>query len=268
MSVRVHPTAVVDPGATLGEGVSIGPYSVIGPAVVLGDQVALESHVVVTGRTRIGARTRVFPFASIGHAPQDMKYEGEESELVVGEANVIREHVTMNPGTAGGGMVTRIGDNCLFMAGAHVAHDCILGNNVIMVNNTVLGGHVVIDDFAIVGGMSAVHQFVRIGRHAMIGGMSGVEHDVIPYGMVTGNRAHLGGLNLVGLKRRGFGREDIHKLRTAYRLLFAQEGTLQERIEDVSQLYPDSELVQEVVDFIRNSSSRGICQPHQDAEPL
>lgn len=266
MNENIHATASVDRGAKLGAGVRIGPFSIVGPEVVLEEGVVLEGHVVVTGRTRVGARTRIFPFASIGHPPQDMKYEGEPSDLIIGSDTIIREHVTMNPGTRGGGMVTRVGSHGLFMAGAHVAHDCLLGDHVIMVNHTLLGGHVEVGDYAIIGGLSAVHQFVRIGKHVMIGGMSGVEHDVIPYGSVTGNRAHLSGLNLVGLKRRGFGREDIHKLRTAYRLLFAQEGTLQERLEDVAQLFADSELVQEVVGFMRESSQRGICQPKPDAE--
>ena len=266
MSARIHATAIVESGARIGAEVEIGPFCLVGPHVTLEDGVVLDSNVVVTGHTSIGARTRIFPFSSIGHPPQDMKYEGEDSELVIGCDTIIREHVTMNPGTRGCGMVTRIGDHGLFMAGAHVAHDCQLGDHVIMVNHTLLGGHVQVGDYAIIGGLSAVHQFVRIGKHVMVGGMSGVEHDVIPYGSVTGNRAHLSGLNLIGLKRRGFGRDDIHKLRTAYRLLFAQEGTLQERLEDVSQLFPDSELVQEVVAFTRESSQRGICQPKPDVE--
>jgi UDP-N-acetylglucosamine acyltransferase len=174
---------------------------------------------------------------------------------------MIRENVTINPGTEGGGLVTRVGSNCSILAGAHVAHDCLIGNNVILVNNVLLGGHVEIGDYAIMGGGSAVHQFVRIGAHAMIGGMSGVENDVIPYGSVIGNRAHLAGLNIVGLKRRGFQRQQIHDLRHAYRLLFAEEGTMEERIEDVAQLYAANEVVMEIVNFIRKDSSRAICQP-------
>lgn len=266
MAVEVHTTAVVDTKARLADGVRIGPYCVVGPDVELGAAVVLESHVAIAGRTRVGEGCHVFPFASIGHPPQDMKYEGENSELIIGCHCVIRENVTLNPGTRGGGMVTKVGDHCLLLAGSHVAHDCQLGDHVILVNGGTLGGHVVIDDYAIVGGLSAVHQFVRIGRHAMIGGMSGVEQDVIPYGLVAGNRAHLNGLNLVGLKRRGFSREDIHKLRAAYRLLFAAEGTMQERMVDVAQLFPDSPLVQELITFIRTPSSRGLCQPQPDAE--
>ncbi|MDH5747842.1 MAG: acyl-ACP--UDP-N-acetylglucosamine O-acyltransferase [Rhodospirillales bacterium] len=258
---NIHPTAVIENGAEIGDNVSIGAYSVIGPNVQLEDGVELSSHVVIAGRTKIGANTHIFPFASLGHQPQDLKYKGEESELVVGCNNIIREHVTMNPGTEGGGMVTTIGNNCLFMVGSHVAHDCQIGDHVIMVNNATLGGHVSIDEWAIIGGLSAVHQFVRIGRHAMIGGMSGIENDVIPYGSVVGNRARLSGLNIVGLRRRDFDRETIHALRNAYRLLFAQEGTMAERLEDVASLFSGTEPVMEIVDFIRADSSRSICQP-------
>jgi UDP-N-acetylglucosamine acyltransferase len=260
----IHPTAIVDKGAELGKGVVVGPYCCIGPYVELGDGVRVISHAVVAGHTRIGADTRIFPFASIGHPPQDLKYKGEVSSLVVGANNVIREHVTMNPGTAGGGLVTKIGDNCLFMVNAHVAHDCQIGDHVILVNNATLGGHVQVGDWAILGGLSAVHQFVRIGRHAMVSGKAGVADDVIPYGSVTGNRAHLSGLNIVGLKRRNFPRETIHQLRRAYRLIFAQEGTMAERLEDVAELFRGNEAVMEIVDFIRADSSRPICQPTLD----
>ncbi|MDP7549347.1 MAG: acyl-ACP--UDP-N-acetylglucosamine O-acyltransferase, partial [Alphaproteobacteria bacterium] len=205
-----------------------------------------------------------FPFSAIGTPPQDTKYAGEPSELILGANNVIREHVTMNPGTAGGGMVTRVGNNCLFMVGAHLAHDCQIGDHVILVNNVILGGHVEIQEHAILGGMSAVHQFVRIGRHAMIGGKSAVESDVIPYGSVLGNRAYLSGLNIIGLKRRGFGRDEIHGLRAAYRLLFAQEGTMQERLVDVAAMFAGHEQVMEIVAFIQADSSRALCQPKLD----
>lgn len=258
---EIHPTAVVADGAKLGADVSIGPFCCVGPDVELGDGVQLVSHVVVDGRTRVGAGSRIFPFASIGHIPQDLKYRGEPSELVVGKNTVIREHVTMNPGTEGGGMITRVGDHGLFMVGAHVAHDCVVGDHVILANNATLAGHVQVGDWAILGGLSAVHQFARIGKHAMVGGMSGVENDVIPYGSVTGNRARLSGLNIIGLKRRGFSRDVIHALRNAYRLLFAQEGTMAERIEDVAQMFHDNEPVMEIVDFIRADSSRAICHP-------
>lgn len=259
--VAIHPSAIVDPAAQLGVDVRIGPFCVVGPDVQLGDGVELMSHVVVAGRTRVGAKSRIFPFASIGHPPQDLKYKGEPSELLVGANCTIREHVTMNPGTEGGGMVTRIGDNCLFMVNAHVAHDCQIGNSVIMANNATLAGHVAVEDFVIIGGLSAVHQFVRIGRHAMIGGMSGVENDVIPYGLVMGERARLSGLNIVGLRRRGFARETIHDLRNAYRLLFAQEGTMAERLGDVADQFKANEPVMQIVQFIGSDSSRSICQP-------
>jgi len=258
---EIHPTAIIEQTARLGDGVVVGPYCCVGAAVELGDGVRLRSHVVVDGRTTVGPNTHVFPFASIGHPPQDLKYKGEESELVIGANNIIREHVTMNPGTAGGGMTTRVGNNCLFMVGAHVAHDCDVGNHVILANNATLAGHVVVADYAILGGLSAVHQYCRIGRHAMIGGMSGVENDVIPYGSVTGNRARLDGLNIVGLRRRGFSRGEVAVLRKAYRLLFAQEGTMAERLDDVAEMYKDNDAVMEIVGFIRSDSSRSICQP-------
>lgn len=257
---QIHPSAVVHRGARLGRNVAIGPYCVIGEQVTLGDDVVLHSQVAIAGKTSIGEGTVIFPFASIGHPPQDQKYAGEATELIIGARNVIREHVTMNPGTAGGGGVTRVGDNGLFMAGAHVAHDCQVGNNVILANHATLAGHVRLDDFAILGGLSAVQQFARVGKHAMIGGMSGVVDDVIPYGSVLGNRAHLGGLNIIGLKRRGFSRDQIHGLRNAYRLLFAPEGTLQERLEDVASQFSGQTEVMEIVDFIR-AATRSICTP-------
>ena len=257
----VHPTAIVDPKAELASSVSIGPYSVVGPQVSLGENVTLESHVVVTGHTSIGPNSRVFPFASVGHEPQDLKFHGEESKLVIGSNATIREHVTLNPGTEGGGLITTVGDHCLFMMGAHVAHDCRIGDHVIFVNSATVAGHVEVGDWAIIGGLSAVHQFVRIGRHAMVGGMSGVENDVIPYGSVVGNRAHLSGLNLVGLKRRNFSRDDIHDIRRAYRLIFAQEGTQSERLADVAELFQHVEPVKEILQFMGTASSRAICQP-------
>ncbi len=257
----VHPTAIVEDGAGLGAGVEIGPYCIVGPEVTLGDGVVLKSHVAVAGRTTIGAGTVIYPFSSIGHQPQDLKFKGEPSTLEIGAGNVIREHVTMNPGTEGGGMVTRVGDNGLFMVGSHVAHDCLIGDRVILANNATLAGHVTIQDYAIIGGLSAIHQFARIGRHAMVGGASAVENDVIPYGSVLGNRAYLSGLNIIGLKRRNFSRDEIHSLRAAYRLMFAPEGTMTERLEDVSSLFADNEPVMEIVGFIREESSRAVCQP-------
>ena len=257
----IHPTAIVEPGAELGEDVSIGPYCMVGADVVLGDEVRLVSHAVVAGRTSIGPRTSIYPFASIGHPPQDTKYRGEPSRLEIGADNVIREHVTMSPGTPHGRMLTRVGNNCLFMIATHVAHDCIVGDHVVMANNATLGGHVTVDDWAILGGLAGVHQFVRIGRHAIVGGMSGVEHDIIPYGSAMGDRARLTGLNLIGLKRRGFGRDIVHDLRRAFRLLFAQEGTMSERLADVAELFQDNEPVMDIVDFMRLDRERSICQP-------
>lgn len=258
----IHQTAVIYDNAKIGENIKIGPYSIVGPDVELADGVVLDSHVVVNGHTKIGANTKIFPYASIGSPPQDMKYKGEPSRLVIGCNNIIRENVTMNPGTEGGGMLTEIGNNCLFMVGSHVAHDCMIGDHVVLVNNATLGGHVTLDEWVIIGGLSAVHQFARVGRHAMVGGMTGVEHDVIPYGSVTGNRARLQGLNIVGLKRRGFDRDQIHELRNAYRLLFAPEGTMAERLDDVAKLFSENELIMEIVRFIRADSSRAICQPN------
>ncbi|MFA6020446.1 MAG: acyl-ACP--UDP-N-acetylglucosamine O-acyltransferase [Rhodospirillales bacterium] len=259
---NIHPTAIIDPKAKLDGSVTVGPFCTVGPEVELGDGVQLVSHVVVGGKTRIGAKTRIFPFASIGLQPQDLKYHGEPSQRMIGERNQIREHVTMNPGTEGGGMLTQVGNDCLFMMSAHVAHDCMVGNNVILANNATLAGHVHVGDHAVLGGLCAVHQFVRIGKHTMIGGMSGVENDVIPYGAVMGNRAYLSGLNLIGLKRRGFSRDDIHTLRNAYRVLFSQEGTMAERLDDVANLFKDNLAVIEIVDFVRADSSRAICQPN------
>jgi len=259
----VHQTAIVETGAELAADVEIGPFCVVGPEVKLAHSVKLMSHVVVTGRTSIGARTRLFPFASIGHIPQDLKYKGEPSSLTVGSDCVIREGVTMNPGTAGGGMQTVVGDHCAFLANSHVGHDCRVGNNVVFSNNVMLAGHCNIGDFAILGGGAAVIQFARVGAHAFLGGMSGLENDLIPYGMAVGNRAHLSGLNIIGLQRRGFSREDIHTLRRAYRLLFADEGTLLERLGDVEEEF-DHPIVKEIVAFIRAGGKRSLCVPHAE----
>ncbi len=261
---EVHATAIVEAGARLGDGVRIGPFCHVGKDAVLGDSVELVSHAVVAGRTTIGARTRIFPFASIGHQPQDLKYHGEPSTLEVGSDCLIREGVTMNPGTEGGGMATVVGDSCAFLANSHVGHDCKVGSNVIFSNNVMLAGHCAIGDFVILGGGAAVIQFARVGAHAFVGGMSGLENDLIPYGMALGNRAHLSGLNIIGLQRRGFSREDIHTLRRAYRLLFADEGTLVERLDDVEKEF-DHPIVKEIVAFIRAGGKRSLCVPHADA---
>lgn len=259
---HIHPTAVIGNNVKLAPGVKVGPYCVLDGDITIGEGSELKSHVVVGGHTAIGKRCKIYPFASLGHPPQDLKYKGEKSQLVIGDDNTIREYVTMNPGTESGGMLTKIGNHCLFMIGAHVAHDCKIGDHVILVNNATLGGHVEIGDYAIVGGLSAVHQFVRIGAHAMIGGMSGVEHDVIPYGSVMGERANLAGLNLVGLKRRGFDRDTIHALRNAYKLLFEDEaGTLVDRAEKIRKQYGSVQAVMDIIGFMSDKGSRSLCVP-------
>ena len=258
---QVHPTAVVSPHAKIGADVKIGPYSVIGDDVVLHEGVELVSHVAIAGLTEIGKDTRIFPFASIGHQPQDLKYHGEPSRLIIGERCVIRENVTVNTGTEGGGMETRIGNDCLLMASSHVAHDCKIGNNVVIANYVGIAGHCNVGDFVRFGGICGVHQHVRIGEHAFIGAQSMVDADVIPYGMAVGNRAKLAGLNLVGLKRRGFDREAIHGLRAAYRMLFSSEGNLRERVEDAATLFQNEPLVQDVLAFVTSSAERPLCLP-------
>jgi len=259
--LTIHPTAIIEDGASLGDDVKVGPYCVVGKDATLGDGVELFSHVVVAGNTKIGARTRVWPFASVGHQPQDLKFAGEVSYLEIGEDNMIREHATLNPGTSGGGEYTRVGNGCLFMMGSHVGHDCQVGNGVVMANNATLAGHVEIGDFSILGGLSAVQQFTRIGKQVMVGGMSGVENDVIPFGSVIGNRASLGGLNLIGLKRRGFDRQTIHALREAYRALFFGEGTLAERAAEVAEKYEGVEPVDEMTAFVLSDPGRNFCTP-------
>jgi len=261
----IHPSAVVEAGAVLDEGVRVGPFCVVGPNVKLGRNVQLHAHVVVAGDTAIGDGTKIFPFSSIGHHPQDLKYRGEPSRLEIGSDNVIREHVTMNPGTESGDMLTRVGDRNLFMVGAHVAHDCVVGDDVIFANNATLAGHCKVEDRAILGGLCAVHQFVRIGAQAFIGGMSGVENDVIPFGMALGNRAGLAGLNIVGLKRQGFSREQIHRLREAYRMLFAPDGTLAARLDAVEAQFGDDPQVQRITAFARAGSGRALCLPRQSS---
>ncbi|MGL4444442.1 MAG: acyl-ACP--UDP-N-acetylglucosamine O-acyltransferase, partial [Alsobacter sp.] len=251
MNATIHPMSVVDPAARIGAGATIGPFCTVGPEVELAEGVELVSHVAVAGRTTVGARTKIYPFASIGHPPQDVKYKGEPSTLTIGVDCLIREGVTMNPGTAGGGMKTTVGDRCFFLANSHVAHDTSIGDNVIFSNNVMCAGHVKVGNFVIVGGGTGLHQFIRVGDHAFIGGGAGVMHDVIPFGMVRDNPAHLAGLNLVGLRRRGFTREQIHELRRAYRLLFADEGTLSERVEDVASEFASHPLIHEILDFIR-----------------
>ena len=263
----IHATALVDPSAKLGSKVEIGPFSVIGPHVELGDGTIVHSHAVITGRTILLAECKVFPFACLWHAPQDVKFHDEPSTIVVGPKTIIREHVTINPGTERGHMTTKVGSGCFLMIGSHIAHDCDVGNNVTMVNGATLAGHVSVGDGAILGGLSAVHQFVRIGAYSFIGGMSGIPADVIPFGMAIGNRANLCGLNIIGLKRKGFPREQIHELRQAYRMLFSNEGTLMERIEDVESIFGSNPLTRQVIDFMKTESERSFCVPNNAATP-
>jgi len=260
----IHPTAMVDAKARLATDVQIGPYSIVGPDVCLGEGVRLLSHAVIEGHTQIAEGCVIHPFACLGAPPQDTRHKGEPTRLVVGARNVIREHVTMHCGTAMGRGVTTVGSDGYFMVGVHIGHDCIVGDEVIMANNATLGGHVVVADHVIMGGLSAAHQHTRIGRHAFVGGMAGVNHDVIPFGNVWGNHAHLEGLNLVGLKRRGFEREVINILRAAYRMLFAEEGTFQERLDDTALAYAASAEVMEIVDFIRADADRPLTTPQRE----
>lgn len=263
MSVEVHSTAIVAKGAELADGVRIGPFCVIGEHVKIGPRTELLAHVVVEGRTSIGADCTIRNFANLGGPPQ-AAYNGEPTELVIGDRNLIREHVTMHIATAGGRGVTRIGNDCQFMATSHVAHDCVVADHVILTHSATLGGHVVLEEYVIVGGLAAIHQYTRVGKHAFIGGLAAVTKDVIPYGSVWGNHAHLEGLNLVGLKRRNFDRATISELRSAYRLLFAEEGTFQERIEDTASTFGHSAPVMEIIEFIRADANRPLCLPERE----
>jgi UDP-N-acetylglucosamine acyltransferase len=260
----IHATAVIETSARLAEDVEVGAYSLIGPDVTLGPGVRIGSHVVIEGVTELGEGCVVHPFAVLGAAPQHAGHKGEATRLVIGARNLIREQVTMHCGTAVGRGLTTIGSDGFFMVGVHVGHDCIVGDHVVMANTATLGGHVVLEDYVIMGGLSAAHQYTRIGRHAFVGGMAGVNHDVIPFGNVWGNHAHLEGLNLVGLKRRGFSRESINALRAAYRMLFAEEGTFQERLDDTAYAYSGTPEVMEIVDFIRADSSRPLTTPQRE----
>ena len=260
----IHPTAIVSDGAKLGEGVEIGPYCMVGPKVTLGDRTRLVSHVVIDGNTEIGEACVVHPFAFLGGPPQHLAHKGEETRLIVGDRNQIREHVTMHTGTVLDHGLTVVGSDGLYMVGCHVAHDCVVGNRVVMANSAALGGHVKVEDSVFIGGLAGVHQHSRVGRGAFIGASATVTKDVIPYGSVWGNHAHLEGLNLVGLRRRGFGRETINQLRAAYRLLFADEGTFQERLDDTAETYASSPEVMEIVDFIRVDGTRPLCLPKLD----
>jgi UDP-N-acetylglucosamine acyltransferase len=263
-SARIHATAIVEDGAVIGPDCDIGPFCVIGPQVRLDRGVTLKSHVAVAGRTEIGAGTAVWPFASLGHQPQDLKFRGEETMLTIGARCMIREGVSMNPGTEGGGGLTSVGDGCLFMVSSHVGHDSRIGDGVVVANNVAIAGHVQIGDRTVLGGNAAIHQFCRIGRAAMVGGVTGVERDVIPFGSAVGDRAYLGGLNLVGLKRAGVAREEIHALRAAYREIFLGEGgSLSSRAREAAERHADQPLVREVTAFILADSSRSFCTPRE-----
>ena len=253
-------TAIIDKNAKIGSGVKIGPYTVIGPNVEIGNDVVIHSHVSIYGNTQIGNGNIIYPFASIGNDPQDLKYNGEKTKLIIGDNNKIREYVTVNPGTISGGGETIIGNNCLFMISSHVAHDCKVGNNVIIANNVPLGGHVKIEDNVVIGGNSAVQQFTRIGKMAMIGGMTGVLHDVIPYGLSTGNRNSLQGLNLIGLRRAKFENKDILGLSEAYKEIFATKN-INENISKLNGSFKENPLVKNVIDFITKDKKRSICTP-------
>ena len=256
----IHKTAIVDSKAKIPSSANIGPYCVVGPNVEIGENATIHSHVNISGNTKIGKGNKIYPFASIGNDPQDLKYNGEETKLIIGDNNKIREYVTINPGTEGGGGLTRIGNNCLFMISSHVAHDCYIGNNVIIANNVPLGGHVTIENNVVIGGNSAVQQFTRIGEMAMIGGMTGVLHDVIPYGLSIGNRNILQGLNLIGLRRAKFDNKDILGLNEAYKEIFATKN-LTENISKLNGVFKENPLVKNVVEFITKDKKRSICTP-------
>jgi UDP-N-acetylglucosamine acyltransferase len=258
---RIDPTARVADAANIGANVEIGPYCIIGPDVTIGDDCKLLAHVHIAGATAIGPRATIYPFASLGTPPQSVHYKGEPSRLLIGADCVIRESVTMNTGTASGRMETRVGERCMFMAYAHVAHDCIVGNDVTFANGGTLAGHCTVGDFVFMGGYAAVHQFVRIGERAVIGGLSGVVHDVIPFSAALGERAKLAGLNIVGLKRGGLTRPQIHALRQAYRMLFAGPGTVTECAERVAAEFPGDNNVQRLVQFVREAGKRRLTTP-------
>ena len=256
----IHKTAIIDSKVKLNDTVTIGAYSIIGPNVQIGKNVVIHSHVNISGNTKIGDETKIFPFSSIGTDPQDLKFKGEETKLIIGKNNTFREYVTVNPGTSGGGGITRIGDNCLFMISSHVAHDCNVGNNVIIANNVPLGGHVSIGDNVVIGGNSAVQQFTRIGKLAMIGGMTGVLNDVIPYGLSFGNRNYLQGLNLIGLRRKNIPNQDILSLTAAYKEIFATPK-LNENISKLNGEFKNKPLVTDIIEFIVRDKKRPICSP-------
>lgn len=256
----IHKTAIIDSKAKISTNVEIGPYAIIGPNVEIGENTLIQSHVNITGNITIGKGNKLYSFASIGSDPQDLKYKGEETTLLIGDNNTIREHVTINTGTVQGGGLTKIGNNNLIMIGAHIAHDCIIGNNIVMANNTAIAGHAEIEDFVIIGAKCGVQQFTRIGKRAMIGGMTGVLRDVIPYGLSTGNRNYLNGINVVGLRRDKVSNKDILGLTDAYKEIFKTE-VLSENLKNLNGKYTDNPLVKDVLDFINKDKKRPICTP-------
>tara|TARA_B100001996_G_scaffold275119_1_gene215859 strand:+ start:1514 stop:2296 length:783 start_codon:yes stop_codon:yes gene_type:complete len=256
----IHKTSIIHQNAKVSQSAEIGPYVVIGPNVIINENVVIHSHVNISGDTTIGKGCKIFPFASIGNDPQDLKYSGEKTKLIIGNKNIIREYVTINPGTIGGGGTTSIGNNCLFMISSHIAHDCKIGNNVIIANNVPIGGHGIIDDDVIIGGNAAVHQFTRIGKMAMIGGMTGVTTDVIPYGLSLGNRNYLEGINLIGLRRKNIPNKDILELSSAYKSIF-KTNNLNENLNKLNGEFKENKLVNDVIEFINKDKKRPICTP-------
>jgi UDP-N-acetylglucosamine acyltransferase len=259
----IHQTAIISSTAKIGENVKIGPYSVIGDNVELQSGVEIMAHICIDGYTVVGEQTKIFPFATIGYAPQDLKFRGEKSRLLIGKRNIIREYVTMHPGTDADAMETIIGNDNLFMIGVHIAHDCVIGNNVVMGNTATLGGHVKIEDDVIVGGLAAIHQRVRIGTAAIIGGMSGVERDVIPYGAVKGERAHLYDINTIGLRRAGVKREEILALKKAYDMIFSGTDTLSQSVENAEKSIKGVSCVDRLIEFLKANTSRSFCLPKE-----
>ncbi|MEP6341842.1 MAG: acyl-ACP--UDP-N-acetylglucosamine O-acyltransferase [Maricaulaceae bacterium] len=262
MATFIHETSIVDSGAELGVDVHIGPFTTIGQGVKLGDRTHLESHINLNGNLILGADNKLSPFVTMGHPPQDFKHKGGDVGISIGDRNNFREYVNVHPGSDAGKPMTIIGNDCYMMVGTHLAHEGHMGNHVVVSNGAQIGGSVTIGDYAILGGLCAIHQFTRIGAHAFIGGMATVTTDVIPYGSVVGNSAYLAGLNIIGLRRRGFDRHSIKELRSAYRLLFAEEGTFAERLEDVERIYSDQALVMDMINFIRAQNRRNICMPN------
>ena len=256
----IHNTAIIDPKAKISSGVSIGAFTVIGPNVEIGENTIIQSHVSIIGNTKVGKNNKIYPFASIGNDPQDLKFDGEVTKLEIGDNNKIREYVTVNPGTKGGGGLTKIGNNCLFMVSSHIAHDCLVEDNVILANNVPLGGHAHIEENVIIGGNSAVQQFTRVGKSSMIGGMCGVVRDIIPYAMVHGNRSILQGLNLIGLRRKNIPNKEILVLTEAYKEIFKDEN-LTRNLTNLNKDYRKNELVLEVVNFLEKDKKRPICTP-------